>query len=407
MIKLLHLADLHIGIENYGRIDAATGLHTRLQDYLERLDEAITFGLDEGVDLVVIAGDIYKNRNPNPTHQREFAQRISRLVSADVPVFIVTGNHDISPSIGRAHSVEIFKTLEVAGVTIADRLKTHTVTTRAGPLNIIALPWVTRHNLLTREDMRMASFSEIEVLLRGRIERFIEQAAADLDPDTPAILVLHATIDGAQVGAERSITLGQDLVLSKGMLSHAGIDYVAMGHIHRHQVLGEHPPMVYAGSIERIDFGEREEDKGCVLVELERGNVRWRFHKLAARDFVSIAVDVRQSSDPQARVISAIERRTLHDAVVRVEVRATREQAAMLEEEPLRKHLETAGAAYIAGVVFEVEREQRSRFAEAAEEVMSGLTPRRALELYLQSKNGEPQRIAALLAAADELLTEE
>src|SRR5262245_59405289 len=113
MIKLLHLADLHIGMENYGRLDPATGLHTRLIDYLMRLDEALDYALDEGVDAVLIAGDVYKNRTPNPTHQREFAQRIQRLRSAGLPVFILIGNHDISPAAGRAHSIEIFGTLAI------------------------------------------------------------------------------------------------------------------------------------------------------------------------------------------------------------------------------------------------------------------------------------------------------
>src|SRR5437867_4262202 len=66
MIKLLHLADLHICMENYGRLDPASGMHTRLIDYLDRLDEAIEYGLDEGADAVLIAGDVYKNRTPNP-----------------------------------------------------------------------------------------------------------------------------------------------------------------------------------------------------------------------------------------------------------------------------------------------------------------------------------------------------
>jgi exonuclease SbcD len=150
MIKLLHLADLHIGVENYGRLDPATGLHTRLIDYLTRLDEAIDYGLNEGVDVVLIAGDIYKNRTPNPTHQREFARRIRRIRGAGLPVFILIGNHDVSPAVGRAHSIEIFDTLAVEGVIIADRPGLHLIETRAGPLQILALPWVTRHNLLTK-----------------------------------------------------------------------------------------------------------------------------------------------------------------------------------------------------------------------------------------------------------------
>jgi DNA repair protein SbcD/Mre11 len=293
MIKLLHLADLHIGVENYGRVDPATGLHTRLIDYLARLDEAIDFGLAEGVDAVLIAGDVYKSRTPNPTHQREFARRIHRLRAAELPVLILTGNHDVSPAAGRAHAVEIFDTLALDGVIIADRPRVHLLETRAGPLQVIALPWVTRHNLLTKEELRLASILEVETMLVDRIDRFLASAAEQLDPDMPAVLTVHGTIAGATLGSEQSIMLGRDMVLPKSVVSLPGVEYVALGHIHKHQSLGEHPPVVYPGSIERIDFGEEREDKGCVLVELAKGDTRWRFHKLAARPFVTIAVDVR------------------------------------------------------------------------------------------------------------------
>ncbi len=407
MIKLLHLADLHIGIENYGRIDPSTGMHTRLLDYLERLDEAITFGLDAGVDLVLIAGDIYKNRSPNPTHQREFARRIHRLLDAGVPVFILTGNHDISASAGRAHSVEIFHTLHVSGVTIADRPRVHMLETRAGAVQIIALPWVTRHGLLTRDEMKTLSLSEIDQELRRRIETFVAQSVASLDPDLPAVLALHATVDGAVFGAERGITLGQDLVLARSAVAQPRLDYVAMGHIHKHQALGKHPPLVYAGSIERIDFGERQEAKGCVLVELARGATSWQFHPLSARPFVSIEVDVRGSSDPHDRVMAAIAAQRLEAAVARLEVRVTREQVRLLREDLFREALTAAGTFLIAAIVLDVERTARTRIAEAEQALMQGLSPRRALELYLQHKGTDPERIAALLAVADETLADE
>lgn len=404
---MLHLADLHIGMENYGRLDAATGLHTRLRDYLDRLDEALALALDEQVDIVLIAGDIYKNRTPNPTHQREFARRIHRLQSAGIPVFILTGNHDISASAGKAHSVEIFDALGVEGVTIADRPRSHTITTQSGSLQIIALPWVTRHTLLTRDDMRNASFGELEAELRRRLDRFVADAAAQLDTDIPAVLAFHGTVDGAVYGAERAITLGQDLVLSRSTLAQPGVDYVALGHIHKHQVLGQQPPMVYAGSIDRIDFGERDEDKGVVIVELEKGNTRWRFHKLAARPFVSIELDLRDSSDPLGRVAAAVKRQNVQDAIVRLEAKVSREQLAQLEEGTMRELLEEAGAFVVAAVAISAERTHRRRFAEAEGEVLAGLTPRRALELYLKANNTDPRRMAGLLAAADELFEEQ
>lgn len=408
MIKLLHLADLHIGVENYGKIDPASGLHSRLIDYLDRLDQAITIGLEAGVDLVLIAGDIYKNRSPNPTHQREFARRLWRLRSAGVPIFILTGNHDVSSSIGRAHSVEIFDALGVEGVTVADRLKVHCISTRSGPLQIIAVPWVTRQSMLARdESLRGASFVEIEYELRRRVERFILTSAEQLDRQIPAVLAFHGSVDGAELGAERSITLGQDLVLPRSVLAMPGIDYVALGHIHKHQALGVVPPLVYPGSIERIDFGERNEPKGCVIVELEPGAARWQFYELDARPFVSIEHDLRNSSDPLGLVTTLIGRHDLRQAVVRVELQATVEQSALLREDEIRRMLEEAGAFVIASVKIQIERTARRRFAGAEQELLSGLTPRRALELYLRAKNIDPARIAALLAAADELMQSE
>jgi exonuclease SbcD len=407
MIKLLHLADLHIGIENYGRLDPASGLHTRLLDYLAALDAAIDLALAEGVHLVLIAGDIYKNRSPNPTHQREFARRLNRLRDARIPVFVLTGNHDISPSMGRASSVEIFHALDVPGVTVAERPAAHRLDTTAGPLNIVALPWITRQSLLTRDEMRMISFSEIDALLRQRIEQFVNHALDTLDPELPTVLTLHGSIEGATYGAERNMTLGQDMVLSRSVVARPGIDYVALGHIHRHQQLGTHPPIVYPGSIERVDFGERQEAKGCVLVELERGAATWRFAPLPARPFVLIEVDVRRHSDPPARIAAAIANHgDLQRAVVRLEVTATREQAAALPDDALRQPLEAAQPYLIAGASVQVERETRRRLAESEDEITRGLTPRRALDLYFQSKELDPERIALLLAAADELLAE-
>ncbi len=404
MIRMLHLADLHLGIENYGAPDPRRGLHSRLIDYLDRLDEAITVGLNHQIDLCLIAGDVYKNRSPNPTVQREFATRIRRLRDAGVAVVILTGNHDISPAQGRAHSVEIFATLALEGVTVADRLRRYRIPTRSGDLQLIAVPWVTRQMLLTRDEMVGASFATIEYELRRRLEQFIEQAVAACDTTKPTVVAFHGTVEGAQLGSERAMILGRDLSLPRSTLALPGVDYVALGHIHRHQVLGEQPPVVYPGSIERIDFGERDEPKGCVLVELEPGQARWQFVQLSARPFVSIERDLRRSSDPVGALRAAINRHDLREAVVRVEVQLSREQATLLREDHVREWLREAGAAVIAAIVFDIERPVRQRFAGVAEALRAGLTPRHALELYLKSKNTPPERIAQLLAAADELI---
>ena len=84
-MRILHFADLHIGVENYGRIDPETGLSTRLLDFLQALDEVVEYALSHNIDLVLLAGDAYKSRDPNQTHQRELAKRLATLSSAGIP----------------------------------------------------------------------------------------------------------------------------------------------------------------------------------------------------------------------------------------------------------------------------------------------------------------------------------
>ncbi len=80
-IRLMHFADVHFGVENYGRFDPATGLPSRLVDFRDALNAAIDIALEANVELAVFAGDAYKTRDPNQTHQREFAacRRACRL----------------------------------------------------------------------------------------------------------------------------------------------------------------------------------------------------------------------------------------------------------------------------------------------------------------------------------------
>src|SRR5919198_5456702 len=153
-VKLLHAADIHIGMENYGKINPATGLSTRLEDFCATLDEAVDRAIAEPVDLVVLAGDIYKTRDPTPTHQREFAARIRRLIQAGIPIFITPGNHDLPLSTSRATSIDIFRTLELPGVAVARATGRWNLETKSGPIQVIALPWLDRSQVLAREDYK-------------------------------------------------------------------------------------------------------------------------------------------------------------------------------------------------------------------------------------------------------------
>ena len=406
-MRILHFSDLHIGVENYGRIDPATGLSTRLGDFLGSLDEVVEFALNEQVDLVLLAGDAYKGRDPSQTHQREFARRLHTLSSAGVPVFLLVGNHDLPNASSRANAVEIFPTLQVPNVHIGDNLQTYNISTPAGPLQIVAVPWPRRGGILTREESRGLTIEEV----RQRIEEVMTtgiQARVDaLDPDIPAILSGHVTINGSTVGTERSMMLGNDHVLLVSAVHRPELEYVALGHIHKHQVLRREPPMVvYSGSLQRVDFSEEGDDKGFCVIDLDTAApqgqrlVDFRFQPVQARPFVTIDVQVPPGeSDPTVAVLRAISRRDISDAVVRVRVRAPAAVSTPLREGEIREALQPAH--YIAAVSLELDGPRRTRLdRDSADD----LQPMQALRLYLQSREAEPQRRDKIIRYAEELI---
>jgi len=408
MVRILHFADMHLGMENYGRLDPATGLSTRAVDFLARFDELVDYALGHNVDLVLFAGDAYKTRDPNPTYQREFARRLVRLMQGGVAVFLLVGNHDLPHARGRATTVEIYDTLALEGVIVARKPGVHRVETRSGPVQVAAIPWMVRSHLLAREDVQGLNVMQVEQEMTNRLAAMVDTLAEDVanDPAVPAVLVAHATVSGATYGSERSVLLGHDYVLPLGALARPPFRYVALGHIHKHQVLAQDPPTIYAGSLERIDFGEEDQPKGFVVLDVTSSGAEWRFQPVAARPFVTVRADAREDErNPTAVTLQAIAERgaALADAVVRVIVQLRADQEPAFREDDVRRALQEAGAGFVAAVTKEVERPTRVRFGGRFAEEM---TPRQALEAYLDARQTPPVRKEVLLRYAGDLMAE-
>lgn len=410
-MRIVHTADLHLGTENYGRLDPSTGLSTRVTDFLDTLDAVVDSSVDDGVDLFLFCGDAYKTRDPSPTLQREFARRIDRLARAGVAVFLLVGNHDLPHATGRASTLDIYQTLHVPNVFVGARPDVYLVQTRSGPLQIIAVPWILRTALLTKDEYRNKTMTEIDALLLGKIDQLVEGMAATVDKSIPVVLAAHATLFGAQVGSERNIMLGQDLILPPSLFVRPSISYVALGHIHRHQVFPGRVPVVYPGSLQRIDFGEEQETKGYVVVDIqptaqplgdERYEARWRFEAVPARRFVTIRV-AADTDDPTAAVLAQIERQAgdLQDAVLRLQIAISAHREGLLREADIRKAVRHA--AFVASIAREVKRDQRTRLGD---QPVEELTPLDALRLYLESKRTPPDRLETLVESARQLIDE-
>jgi exonuclease SbcD len=405
-IRLLHFADLHVGMENYGKLDPATGTSSRTRDFLDRLDEVVEYGLSHKADLAVFAGDAFKTRDPDPTQQREFARRIKRLADR-IPTLLLVGNHDLPGTVSKATSLDIYHVLDIPNVMVGYKPEARLVQTASGPVFLAWMPYPSRNRLLVDEEHKSKSLPELEQALRdvvtGYLREFSEQAARQ---EAPRILAGHFTVSGSVFGSERTVMLGSDVAVLKSAVADPAWDYVALGHIHKHQNLtqgeADVPPVVYAGSLERIDFGEESEPKGFCLAEVSRGKAEVEFVPVRARPFRTIRVDVRTENPPTPAVLDAIALRKpdLAGAIVRVIVSMTGQQAGLLDERAIQKAAEEASHL---GIQQEIHEEARSRLgADGAE----SLAPLELLERYFKAKAVPEDRIAELLQAAEKLMRE-
>ncbi len=405
MIKLLHFADAHIGIENYGSTNPQTGLSTRVTDFLRRMDDIVDYAKEQAVDLVIFAGDAFKNRNPNPTYQREFAWRILDLAEL-CPVVLLIGNHDIPINIKKASSLEIYETLRVPNVWLGADYDLHLIETQSGPVQVGTAPYPLRSRLLEYVDHgQRRTIQALDELLQEQLELILRNMATEADQhDIPRVLTGHFSVMGAVLGSERQVMVGRDVAVTLANVAHPAWDYVAMGHIHKHQNLtadrDDLPDVVYSGSIERIDFGEEGDEKGFVVVELERGATCWEFVPLSARPFLTLRVDVRRANNPTQVILDRIRRHDLAEAVVRIIIQADPESNALINLKDVEYSLRDGGCSAIASIQREIEQPDRARLGPTPE----GLTPLELLERYFKSRDISSERISVLLEAAADLI---
>ncbi|NJP11078.1 MAG: exonuclease subunit SbcD [Leptolyngbyaceae cyanobacterium RU_5_1] len=404
MIKLLHLSDIHMGSGfSHGRINPETGLNSRLEDFVETLGRCIDRALSEPVDLVLFGGDAFPDATPPPYVQEAFANQFRRLADAQIPTVLLVGNHDQHSQGQGGASLCIYRTLGVPGFVVGDRLDTHVVQTRKGPVQVITLPWLTRSTLLTRPAAEGLSMTEVNQWLGDRLRLALEGEIRRLDADIPTVLLAHAMVDTASYGAERFLAVGKGFTVPISLLARPCFDYVALGHVHRHQVLCDQPPIVYPGSIERVDFSEEKEDKGFVLVELERERTTFEFCPLPVRRFCTIEVDVSEADDPQAELLQALSHDRIQDAVVRLIYHLRSSQLDQIDSTALQAALTAAHSVTIRPEL--ISQLTRSRLPELG--LGNQLDPLEALRTYLTNRDDLRDIATDILEAAQGLVSVE
>ena len=407
-MKILHFSDLHLGVESYGHIDAATGLSTRQNDILSSLDRVIDYALQNDIDLVLFSGDAYKSREPSQTQQREFAKRINRISGSGIPIFLLIGNHDLPNAIGRATSTEIFDTLAIKNVHVSNKPDIYPIPTKHGTIQIVSLPWLRRSALLSKEDTKNLNFEQLNQRMQESLTDIINTLAAKLDPGLPAILAAHIWVVGAKLGTEKMMTIGQEHTLLLSNVANPAFDYIALGHIHKRQVLQNNPPVVYPGSLERLDFGDEDDEKGFYVIDIEpdengKRKVAFDFHPTNGRRFLTIDVTLSALDiDPTAVVLKSIveQQEKVKDAIVRLQLSLPAEIEGLLKDNEIKNALKEA---YFFTIARDIKRESRPRLGQWT---VSEITPVAALKIYLEQKKTSPERLKELLEYGQKLIEE-
>ena len=405
MVKILHLSDIHIGSGfSHGKINPETGINTRLEDFINSLSICIDRAINEPVDLVLFGGDAFPDATPPPYVHEAFASQFRRLADANIPAVLLVGNHDQHSQGNGGASLSIYRTLVVPGFIVGDTIRTHRLTTNNGDVQIITLPWLNRSTLLTRPETEGLALAEVNEMLINKLQPVLEAEIRRCDRNIPTILLAHLMADRANLGAEKFLAVGKGFTIPISMLTRPEFDYVALGHVHKHQNLNptNDPPVVYPGSIERVDFSEEKEDKGYILLEAEAGKVDWEFCPLPARPFLTIELDLSQKEDPLEAVLAAIAKQEIEDKVVRLIYKLRSEQLDSIDTSAIDRALQSAHSHSIRPEL--VSQLARPRLPELG--VGNTLNPLEALTTYLDNREDLKDIKKDLIAAAEVLLNQ-
>lgn len=391
--KILHWADLHIDhAGKYGHINPKTGLDTMVEDKLQILDEMIDHAIKNDIKIILDAGDTFNTVIPSPTMIRLFSERVKRITDAGIHIVFVEGNHSLPKNPKKRSAVSILQfisplvhysdkpeILEIEGVQVA------------------TLPWIFQSRFENLEMFAGLSKEEVKNKAETMAFEMFTTLIASSDPEKPLVTVAHATVSGSEFGAERVVMMGHDIVIPHTVFLDEKICYSALGHIHKHQYVGE-KHIVYAGTSSRMSFNERNEKKGFITFEVETGKrAEWEFVETNAREFREINIGMGDD------IILATQE-ILTDHVAKIKVTGEKSELATFDFDALQKRIEEY-KPHSYEIVKIIEKEDRDISPEISGN-LEELSPVQILEKFSEKKKLKKGETKKMLEEAKNILGE-
>lgn len=255
-MKIMHLSDLHIG----KRVNE----YSMIQDQQYILKEILNVIDKEKVETVIIAGDVYDKTLPSAEAVGLFDEFLFKLSSRNLKVLIISGNHDSPERIafgGRIIEKSGFYLSPVYNGTV----EPITLEDEYGKVNFYLLPFI-RPSDVRRffPDENIENYTDaVKVAINNMNVDFNERN----------ILVTHQFVTGAVLSESEDISVGGTDNVSKEVFD--GFDYVALGHIHREQIVGSEN-IRYCGTPLKYTFSEANHTKSVTILDFNnKGDIQY------------------------------------------------------------------------------------------------------------------------------------
>ena len=251
-MRFIHTADWHLGRLFHG-------VHlTEDQAYL--LDQFVDLVKSSKPDLVIVAGDIYDRAIPPPPAVELLNDTVSRVVlSLKTPMLLIAGNHDSPERLGFGADLFSQQNLHIFSQVGAPSTPLQ-LEDKHGKVNVHALPYA--EPAVVRQELDLEDVKDHDAAMKALLDR-VRGTKADAER---SVLVAHAFVTGGKVSeSERPLSVGGTGQVTKGRFS--GFDYVALGHLHRPQSVGNSAR--YAGSLMKYSFSEAKHQKSVSIVEMD------------------------------------------------------------------------------------------------------------------------------------------
>lgn len=288
---IVHAADAHLGVTRYQKINPDTGLNMRMMDFCNAFDHLVSEVLELRPDLFIFSGDLFDRVNPTNFIRKYAQDQLRRLSQHAIETFLIPGNHETPRSRGVKNPLTLYQDIPHVHIELSPFQE------EIGTYTLAGVP-------------------------------FTHQPEDHIPPPVSGkqnILMLHCVMEGAVWGSERFVEYIEETV-KPGLIP--PYDYIALGHIHRHQQLDN---MVYSGSLERYDFNEKDEEKGFVIYDGDP-----EFVPIPIRDMVDREVDCSGKSAFEITEESIAVLEDISDKIVRLILKGKMDSLA-------RKDIDFAG----------------------------------------------------------------